>query len=348
MTYESVTGILLDGDPELTEKYRDHVADFQQMHKLYERLQKRRKAKGALDFDIPESRILLDEKGFPTDILRRERTVSHRMIEEFMLVANVTIARHLTSFGAPTLYRVHEGPNPEKIEVFANIARAYGVKLANKELHNPRTLGKALEAVRGRPEEQLLSTLLLRSLAQAEYSITNVGHFGLAFPVYTHFTSPIRRYADLIVHRQIHALLEEGVPGLVNWSSQRQENLREVGFKTSRRERVAMEAERAIVSIKKVRFMAERMGQACWGRVTGVAKIGLFVGLEENFVEGLVRMEDLGGEDRYEYDEEHYVIFGKRSGRSFRLGDVVEVEVSGTSLARRTIDFSLIRKKGEK
>lgn len=347
MTYESVTEILEEGDSKLTEEYRDHISDFQQMRKLFECLAKRRKAQGALDFDLPESRILLDDKGIPTDILKRERTISHRMIEEFMLVANVTIAKHLTSFGATTLYRVHDVPNPEKIEFFATIARAYGKKLATNKLHTPLELAKTLDGVRGRPEAQLLSTLLLRSLAQAEYSTNNVGHFGLGFPFYTHFTSPIRRYADLIIHRQVHTLLEKGVPGLMNWSEKRQESLGEIGGQTSRRERVALDAERAIVSIKKVRFMAERVGDVFWGSVTGMGKAGIFVGLEECFVEGLIRMEDLGGQDRYEFDEERYVISGKRSGRSFRLGDIVEVEVSGFSLAKRTVDFSLIRKKGE-
>jgi len=201
-----------------------------------------------------------------------------------------------------------------------------------------------LQRFEGRPEERVINSMMLRAMRQARYSTDNVGHFGLAFPHYCHFTSPIRRYPDLLVHRAVHALLE-GPQALRRWIDD-SEALEPLAEQSSRQERTAMDAERSIIALKKVRFMRERIGEVHAAHITGVAKFGLFVELDDLFVEGLVRMESIGKDDFYEFDESRHRIYGRRSGRAFRIGDAVTVEVVNASLERRTIDFKLVRKTG--
>lgn len=343
MTYEDVHGIVVDRKPHLVDRYRALVPQFERMRRLAETLRRRRFENGSIDFDLPEPEIVIDLTGATTDIVKAPRYVSHHIVEEFMLAANVTVAKHFSKLEIPLVYRVHDAPDPMKLETFNEILRPYGVTLTEKDLATPKGVGRVLARFEDRPEARLINHLMLRAMRQAQYSVDNIGHFGLAFDDYCHFTSPIRRYPDLLVHRAVHALLE-GKQATSRYIAYAEELLDDAASHSSRRERQAMEAERASVALKKVRFMRERTGEIFAGHVTGVAKYGLFVELDEIFVEGLVRTDALGRDDVYEYDEDRHRIVGRRSGRSFKLGDAVTVEVTGTSLERRQIDFRIARK----
>ncbi len=343
MTYEDVHALLVDRRQDLIDRYADHVPDLQAMRLLAERLRARRFQLGSIDFDLPEPLIEIDLRGSTTNIVKAPRYVSHRIVEEFMLLANVTVAKHFASIGVPLVFRVHDAPDPAKLELFNEVLQPYGVHLKPSDLASPAGVGRVLQRFEGRPEARVVNALLLRAMRQAQYSVENIGHFGLAFPYYCHFTSPIRRYPDLLVHRAVHALLE-GPRALSRYAREAAASAPEAALKSSRAERVAMEAERAIVALKKVRFMRDKVGEVYAGHVTGVAKFGLFVELDEIFVEGLVRIDAIGKDDQYEFDERRHRIHGRRSGRAFRLGDPVSVEVTNVSLERRAIDFRLARK----
>ncbi len=342
MTYDDVHKILEEKDAHLVDKYREHVGDFERMRELAMLLRKKRFANGSIDFDLPEPQIVIDLQGFTTDIVKAPRYVSHKIVEEFMLLANVTVAKHFDAKEIPLVYRIHEPPDPAKFEQFNEILAGFGLQLREGDLETPAAVGRVLARFEGRPEERVINSLMLRAMRQARYSTDNVGHFGLAFEHYAHFTSPIRRYPDLLVHRAVHATLE-GTNALRKYVETELEPLAE---QSSRQERTAMDAERSIVALKKVRFMRERIGEVHAAHITGVAKFGLFVELDDIFVEGLVRMESIGKDDFYEYDEAKHRIYGRRSGRAFRLGDAVTVEVVNASLERRSIDFKLVRKTG--
>ena len=350
MTYDDVHGILVDRRPDLLDRYREHVADFERMLALMKILRARRFDEGSIDFDLPEPTIVIDLQGATTDIVKAPRFVSHQIVEEFMLAANVTVAKHFAAMRlrngeeVPFVYRIHDAPDPERVEQFNEILGGYGVSLTARDLLTPHAVGKVLQRFEGKPEARVVNSILLRAMRQAQYSLDNVGHFGLAFPTYCHFTSPIRRYPDLLVHRAVHALLD-GPQALERYATTREELANDAAH-SSKQERVAMDAERAIVAIKKVRFMRDKIGEVYAGHITGVQKFGLFVELDTVFVEGLVRTDSIGKDDFYEFDEAKHRIFGKRSGRSFRTGDAVTVEVVNVSLERRAIDFKLVRKSG--
>jgi ribonuclease R len=336
MTYTAVGKILEHGDPELSRRYHPLVPMFRTMRALCDQRYQRRRERGSIDFDLPEPEILLAITGETTAIVKQERTVAHRIIEEFMLAANEAVAEYLNRLNIPMLFRVHEQPDPEKLLNFSLIANSFGHKIALGERIHPKPLAKAVEAVRGKPEEALLNTLLLRSMKQARYAVTNTGHFGLAATHYTHFTSPIRRYPDLVIHRLIRASLAGG--GL---STERLEALMpQIALWSSSRERLSMDAEREVVDLKKARFMADKVGEEFAGVISGVTNYGFFVQLREIFVEGLVRAETIK-DDYYVHDEARHALIGRRKRKVFRLGDPVRVMVDRVDLVRRQVDFQL-------
>jgi ribonuclease R len=341
MTYTEVRRILVDKDPACLERYRDLVDSFKLMEELALLLWKKRRARGNLDFDLPEAEIILDLQGAPENIVRAERSIAHRVIEEFMIAANEAVARHLKEKDFPLLYRVHEGPEHETLEEMAPFLLSLGYRLPlRKERMTPKELQKLLESCRGKPEERVINRVLLRAMKQARYAPENIGHFGLASACYTHFTSPIRRYPDLIVHRALENVLGEKKlkPG------EREEldrYLAEAGKHTSERERTAMDAEREMVDLKKAQFMMDKIGQEFGGFIVSLVNFGFFVELENYFVEGLVKLSSLKDDD-YQYYEKEYLIKGRRHGRKFRLGDAVRVRVARINAFRSEIDFELV------
>jgi len=342
MTYTAVRRILVDQDPEHWERYRGLVDQFKLMEELALLLYANRRARGNLDFDLPEAEIILDLQGMPENIVRAERNIAHRIIEEFMIAANEAVARHLKEQNFPLLYRVHEGPDAEALESIAPFLLSLGYRLPLKrERITPLEIQKLLEACRGKPEEKVINHVVLRAMKQAHYQPENIGHFGLASTCYTHFTSPIRRYPDLIVHR----MLERALQGNKLKPDDRDElgsYLVEAGKHTSERERNAMDAEREIVDLKKAQFMMDKLGEEFTGVVTSLANFGFFVELDAYFVEGLVRLSTLTDDD-YHYYEKEYVIKGRRHGRKFRLGDPIRVKVVRINAFRSEIDFELIQ-----
>ena len=345
MTYTEVRRIVVDQDPECSARYADLVGSFRLMEEIARLLYEQRRRRGNLDFDLPEAEIILDLQGAPENIVRAERNIAHRIIEEFMIAANEAVARHLRDHDQPVLYRVHEGPDPDALEAIETFLLSLGYRLpTRKEKIAPLEIQQLLEAARGKPEERVLNRVLLRSMKQAIYHPKNIGHFGLASTCYTHFTSPIRRYPDLIVHRR----LGEVLAGNKLKPNQREDLLRylhDAGVHTSERERHAMDAEREMVDLKKAQFMMNKIGEEFTGFITSLANFGFFVELDDYFIEGLVKLSSLRDDD-YDYYEKEYVIKGRRSGRKFRLGDNVRVKVTRINAFRSEIDFELIETSG--
>jgi ribonuclease R len=340
MTYTTVNGILTDRDPELMKQYAPLVPMFEQMRELFQILNDARRRRGSIDFDLNEAEVIIDEGGVVEAITALQRNVAHRLIEEFMLLANETVATYLEAQNAPALYRVHEEPDILKIAKFEEFISGFGYSLAAPvNAVRPRHFQKLLEKIHGKPEEKPIAFLMLRTMQKARYAPENLGHFGLAASSYTHFTSPIRRYPDLVVHRALRAarhgsLTEEARE---EWT----EELPEIARHTSEMERRADEAERELLQWKKVKFMADKVGDEFEGYITGVAAFGLFIELIEHFVEGMVHVSTMA-DDYYKFVEGAHVLVGENTHKKYRLGDKVAVQVIRVSMETRQIDLGLV------
>jgi ribonuclease R len=311
---------------------------FFNMEKLAKILRKKRKTRGAIDFDFPETKVILDKQGKPIDIKPYDRNDATKLIEDFMLIANETVAEQFFWLEIPFLYRVHDVPDSEKIQKLTTFINNFGysLKTVNKEVH-PKEVQRLLTRLEGTAEEPLIARLTLRSMKQANYSTEATGHFGLACKYYSHFTSPIRRYPDL----QIHRIMKEYLRGKMN--ADKKDHFRsilpEVAVQTSKRERVAQELERETIKMKQVEYMQERLGKIYDGVISGVTGWGIYVELP-NTVEGMVHISTLPG-DYYVYEEETYEIVGKDTGKTFKLGQPVKIVVKNTDKLTRKIDFAL-------
>lgn len=344
MTYSDVNKILVDRDEELRKKYEPLVPMFEQMEELAAILRQKRLNRGAIDFDFKEAKVLVDEDGNPTDVVLRERSVAERLIEEFMLVANETVAEHMHWLDLPFIYRIHEDPKEDKLQRFFEFITNFGLIVRGKanSVH-PRALQEILDEVRGKPEEMVVSTVMLRSMQQAKYYPENLGHFGLSTEFYTHFTSPIRRYPDLIVHRLIRTYLIEGKIDEATQAKWK-EMLGEIAEHSSKMERRAVDAERETDELKKTEFMLDKIGEEFDGIISSVTNFGLFVELP-NTIEGLVHVSYLT-DDYYHYDERQYAMIGERTGNVFRIGDEITVRVINVNKDERSIDFEVVGMKG--
>lgn len=338
MTYTDVTKILKDNDPELSKRYDYLLDDFKAMEELCNILYKKRTKRGAIDFEFEESKIILNEFGKPIDIKPYEREIANRIIEEFMLVCNETVAEHMFWSHLPFVYRIHEDPDEEKLEKFREFIYNLGYIVKWNGEVKPRNLQEILEKVRGKKEETVVSTLLLRSMMRAKYSPECVGHFGLAAKYYCHFTSPIRRYPDL----QIHRIIKEFINGKID--DDRSKKLTALvdyaARQSSETENIATEAEREVDDLKKAEYMLDRIGEEFEGIVSSVTSFGMFVELP-NTIEGLIHITALD-DDYYIYDENHLCLMGERTKKIYRLGDFVKVRCSKVDIPNREIYFDMV------
>ncbi|CAH0344768.1 ribonuclease R [Bacillus sp. CECT 9360] len=343
MTYSDVNKILVDKNEELQQRYEPLIPMFEEMEKLAEILRNKRMNRGAIDFDFKEAKLLVDEDGHPTEVVLRERSVAERLIEEFMLAANETVAEHFHWMEVPFLYRIHEDPKEEKLQRFFEFITNFGYIVRGKanSVH-PRALQEIVEAVAGKPEEMVISTVMLRSMQQAKYDPESLGHFGLSTDYYTHFTSPIRRYPDLIVHRLIRTYLIEGK--LDNTTREKwNARMREIADHTSKRERRAVDAERETNDLKKAEYMLDKIGEEYDGMISSVTNFGMFVELP-NTIEGLVHVSAMS-DDYYRFDERQLAMIGERTAKVFRIGDEISIRVSNVNKDERAVDFEIIGMK---
>ena len=339
-TYEEAQEIIETGEGD----FKDEILELDRLAKI---LRKERYENGAVEFDRREVRFDIDEKGRPVSVYFKESKDANKLIEEFMLLANRTVAEFIGKQKSKTkkakafVYRVHDQPDPGKLTDLSALARNFGykVKASGSARDVNRSLNRMLKDLKGRGEENFLSTLAIRSMAKAIYTTTNIGHYGLAFDYYTHFTSPIRRYPDMMVHRLLEKYLAGG-------RSVNVQKLEEQCKHSSDMEQLAANAERASIKYKQVEFMGERLGNIYEGTISGVTEWGLYVELDENLCEGLVPVRDLA-DDYYDFDERNYSLIGRRKGTRYRLGDKVKVQVARANLDRKQLDFALIEDKGQ-
>jgi len=339
MTYTDVNAILVDKDKDLMEKYASFVPMFKDMEALAAVLRKKRFGRGAIDFDFKEAQVLVDESGKAKDVVIRERSVGERLIEEFMLAANETIAEHFHWMDVPFIHRIHEDPDEDKLQHFFEFIAGLGyqVKGTSNEIH-PQALQKVIDSVKEKPEEMVVSKLMLRSMKQAKYDLQSIGHFGLATDYYTHFTSPIRRYPDLIVHRLIRTYLFEkrmNQKTIQKWK----DRLPDIARHTSDMERTAVDAERETDDLKKAEYMEDKIGETYTGIISSVTNFGMFVELE-NTVEGLVHVSTLV-DDFYHFDQRNYALIGEMTNKMYRIGEEVTISVYRVNPEERTVDFIL-------
>lgn len=339
LTYTKVKKIVVDNDPDLLKEYAVLVPELKTMEELALRLMDKRRKRGSIDFDLPEPEIILDLTGGIQSIVRAERNLAHKIIEEFMLAANEAVASHIEERDIPFLYRIHEVPEFAKLQDFKEFIFNFGYELKlQEEKVSPGEFQRILDQAEGKSEERMINEVLLRCMKQARYSAENVGHFGLAAATYTHFTSPIRRYPDLVVHRILKKQLAKKI-GEKDRDTLAA-SLPEIALHTSKRERVAMEAEREIVELKKMQYMQDKVGEEFDGIITGVASFGFFVELVEIFVEGMVHISTLK-QDFYDYVEKQHALIGERSRTIYRIGDQVRIRVAAVSLEKKQVEFVL-------
>lgn len=342
MSYTNVKKILVDEDASVIAEYEELVPMFRRMEELAGLLRKRRMKRGSVDFDFPETKVLLDENGKPLEIAPYDRNVATRIIEDFMLIANETVAQDYYWQEIPFVYRTHDKPDSEKIHKLSTFINNFGytIHIGQDEVH-PKELQKLLEKIEGSGEETLISRLVLRSMKQARYTTFCTGHFGLAADFYCHFTSPIRRYPDL----QIHRIIKENLRGRMNENRRTHYEgiLNEVAKHSSEMERRAEEAERETIKQKKVEYMEQYLGEEFEGVISGVMEWGFFVELP-NTVEGLVRVTELS-DDFYQFYEESYELVGEATGKRYKLGQKITVQVLAADRLMRTIDFTLAKNK---
>ncbi|MFC0230399.1 ribonuclease R [Bhargavaea ullalensis] len=340
MTYHDVYKILEEKDEELMKRYEPLVPMFEHMAELAAILRQRRMDRGAIDFDFKESKIIVNEEGWPVDVVVRERTIAEKLIEEFMLAANETVAEHFHWLRVPFIYRVHEDPKAEKLERFFEFITNFGllVRGTSNKVH-PRALQEIIDSIEGQPEEPVVSTMLLRSMQQARYSEDSLGHFGLSTDFYTHFTSPIRRYPDLIVHRLIRTYLVEGDTSpatKAKWEGE----IADIAQHSSEMERRAVDAERDTEALKKAQFMVDKIGEEFEGIISSVTNFGLFVELE-NTIEGLVHVSYMT-DDYYWFDDRQMIMIGEHTAKQFRIGDPITVRVVSVKPEESAIDFEIV------
>ena len=343
MTYTDVSKILIDKDEETCKKYVNYIEHFKRMEELALIIRKRRKEKGSLDLDIPEAKIIVNEKGKAIDVKKYDITIANNVIEEFMLTANETIAEKFFWLDAPFIYRIHEEPAKEKVEELNKFLYNLGYRIKGSNGVQPKAFQEVLEKVKGKDEERIISNLVLRTLKLAKYSKLNEGHFGLASKYYCHFTSPIRRYPDLFIHRIISKYIDENYALLQNEHEKYSKQAAEYAEISSEREKVAEKAERDADDIKKAEYMETKIGEEFDAIISSVTSFGFFVQLG-NTVEGLVKFEYLDN-DYYIYDEEHKYLIGERTKKIYRVGDKLKVKLVAASSLLKKIDFALVNLK---
>lgn len=339
MTYTAVNGILEDHDSALCQQYADYVDMFEMMADLHHILEAKRIRRGAINFDTKEAQVIVDENGVPTDIVLRERGVGERLIESFALVANETVSEHYNKKHLPILYRVHEHPDKEKLQNFVEFAGQMGIEVkGSKGAIHPRQLQNALDKVTGSSEETVITMTLLRSMQQARYDTEALGHYGLAAKYYSHFTSPIRRYPDLTLHRMIHYYAEVGTS--TEDKNKWKQALPEIAEHSSVTERRAIDAEREVDEMKKIEYMQDQVGEEFDATIVSVLSFGMFIELE-NTVEGLVHISTMN-QDYFEYNEKGLQLIGQHTGVTYRVGQTVRVKMTGADVDNRELNFELV------
>lgn len=345
LTYTEVKLMIENNDPEVCQKYSNIYPTLQEMAKLAKILKQQRISRGGLDFDLPEPEIILDLQGNIQDIIKMERNSAHELIEDFMLAANRVTAAHISKMNLPFIYRIHEKPDPDKLEEFALFVKNFGYKFDRRHDIEPMDLQKLLAQIKDKPEETVITISMLRSLKLAKYDTKNVGHFGLAMSDYTHFTSPIRRYPDLIVHRLLRKARRKK-KFTAEQIEERAQELSAIALQSSLRERISEKAERDIISIKRTQFMASKLGEEYTGLICGINPFGLIIELEEFYIEGLIHVNNMR-DDYYTYDERRQEMVGKRTKQIYKIGEKLKVQVERVDEDRRIIDFKILEKLGE-
>lgn len=341
MSYTDVQKILDRSDEETINKYKKYLTEFDNMKELAIILKERRKEQGYLNLDIPETKIELDQSGRPVNISKYEVTFAHEIIEQFMLSANETVAEKFYWLEAPFIYRVHEAPDLEKIQELNKFLHNLGYKVkANKDGIYPKEFAKVLEKVKGKEEEKVVSNLILRTLKVARYEAENNGHFGIASKYYCHFTSPIRRYPDLFIHRIISKYIERNYDMNEYFYEKYSKRAAKRAFGSSEREKIATKVEREAEKIKKAEYMEDKIGNEYDAIISSITKFGMFAQLE-NTVEGLIRFENMGENDYFIYDDANKILVGEKTGKTYKIGQKVKVEVIGASKLTRNVDFKL-------
>ena len=342
MTYTDVQKIIDKSDKEVLEKYEKYIDEFEAMKELAIILKEKRKEQGYLNLEIPETKVVLNEKGKPIDIHKYEVTFANEIIEQFMLCANETVAERFYWLEAPFIYRVHEAPDLEKIQELNKFLHNLGYKIkANKDNIYPKEFAKVIDEVKGKDEEKVVSNLILRTLKVARYESENNGHFGIASKYYCHFTSPIRRYPDLFIHQIISKYLEKNYDVDDYFLEKYSKRAYKRAFSSSEREKVATKVEREAIKIKKAEYMENKIGNEYEAIISSITKFGMFAQLE-NTVEGLIRFENMGEDEYFIYDDVNKILRGEKTNKTYKIGQKIKVEVIGASKETRNVDFALI------